>query len=674
MLIYSHTTPQKLIPIAISRDYLRENTDLCDLVDDPAFAVDIDTAINYNGAISGDPAKIETFLNGFILSGYALDAATIQYYVNTVQNNPIFVPYIRNINRNFSKDYNVFTDCLNSPCNYFRPVSPNIGTIADVGSKLNYTTQPTFNLTAIPAGFAMGLASLNKIPTSLQRSFGQLSQLTTSIFKNTMNIFNDDPQAVADQEDAIRSGSSYRSTSIADVYTADYRSYFDVSTAASDILGKISLDMGDCFRLYQYQHRYNPFDYRMNQQNANKSGAIKKVGKVYTSMGYNGVNNNSMGDYKQSGNDRALSPFPTEKQDTQLEGTLNGTTVKLYITVFGGYYDKDAKTLYRDDSDMYVSAKGAEYFANTQNGIGHRGSSYVFTPSLEQALINKVKGGFDYPANPVPPVVGKFNRGFATDKQTIYNYFQLAGNKVEPTQINQAIASGTLQARINFNGKTVILPVVDTKGPSTKTVDGTSYRVLDITADAIVNLFGLQLGPLKESAATIDTSILTNIQSYVSFTGVSKPLADVQFIIDGVFNPEQSTATTPATSRSGVGGYSNGKIPASALTSIGNGHKLYGNAANKYIEMVNAAKVDGITWGITDSYRSYEAQVDVARRKGLYKHGGLAAVPGTSNHGLGKAVDLQLSTAAFQWLKTNAVRFDYYNIPRERWHWEYRGS
>jgi hypothetical protein len=41
----------------------------------------------------------------------------------------------------------------------------------------------------------------------------------------------------------------------------------------------------------------------------------------------------------------------------------------------------------------------------------------------------------------------------------------------------------------------------------------------------------------------------------------------------------------------------------------------------------------GVDIGVTDSYRSYDAQVDVARRKGLYSQGGLAATPGTSDHG-----------------------------------------
>lgn len=125
----------------------------------------------------------------------------------------------------------------------------------------------------------------------------------------------------------------------------------------------------------------------------------------------------------------------------------------------------------------------------------------------------------------------------------------------------------------------------------------------------------------------------------------------------------------------------NGRLDTSELEPIKGagssktkGHKLNDVAAKAYSEMVSAAEADGITWEITDSYRDYEAQVDVAARKGLYNQGGLAAVPGTSNHGWGSAVDLKLNDEALAWLRANADRFGFTNIPREPWHWEHKAS
>jgi len=117
--------------------------------------------------------------------------------------------------------------------------------------------------------------------------------------------------------------------------------------------------------------------------------------------------------------------------------------------------------------------------------------------------------------------------------------------------------------------------------------------------------------------------------------------------------------------------YGNGKIPANALEKVGNtGHKLWAPAAESLNRMVADAKAQGVKIGITDSYRSYEEQVDVARRKGLYSQGGLAAKPGTSEHGWGMAADLDLNSKALAWMRENGSKYGFVeNTPREPWHW-----
>jgi zinc D-Ala-D-Ala carboxypeptidase len=85
------------------------------------------------------------------------------------------------------------------------------------------------------------------------------------------------------------------------------------------------------------------------------------------------------------------------------------------------------------------------------------------------------------------------------------------------------------------------------------------------------------------------------------------------------------------------------------------------------------AAAAGIEIGVTDSYRSYESQVDLARRKGLYSQGGLAATPGTSNHGWGLSVDLDLDATAQAWMRQNGARYGFVeDVPREPWHWTFR--
>lgn len=120
--------------------------------------------------------------------------------------------------------------------------------------------------------------------------------------------------------------------------------------------------------------------------------------------------------------------------------------------------------------------------------------------------------------------------------------------------------------------------------------------------------------------------------------------------------------------------YGNGHIPADALAPIGVGqHRLWAPAARAYRQLVSAAAAQGITIGITDSYRDYGAQVRLAEEKGLYEDGGLAAQPGTSNHGWGLAIDLDLDERAQTWIRENGWRFGFVeDVPREPWHWTYR--
>ena len=72
------------------------------------------------------------------------------------------------------------------------------------------------------------------------------------------------------------------------------------------------------------------------------------------------------------------------------------------------------------------------------------------------------------------------------------------------------------------------------------------------------------------------------------------------------------------------------------------------------------------SFGITDGWRSYAAQVAVKKKKG-----NLAATPGRSVHGLGYAADLRLSRAQQKWLEKNGHRYGIARLPSESWHWQY---
>jgi zinc D-Ala-D-Ala carboxypeptidase len=133
-----------------------------------------------------------------------------------------------------------------------------------------------------------------------------------------------------------------------------------------------------------------------------------------------------------------------------------------------------------------------------------------------------------------------------------------------------------------------------------------------------------------------------------------------------------------------TGAVANGFLPAAALCSLAGapGHRLRGDAAADFARLTAASLAErGTALCVTDSYRSYAEQVDVFARKPQ-----LAAVPGTSRHGLGVALDLgcgveQFGTEAHRWMQANGPRFGWVHpawaapggsMP-EPWHWEHAG-
>jgi LAS superfamily LD-carboxypeptidase LdcB len=152
-------------------------------------------------------------------------------------------------------------------------------------------------------------------------------------------------------------------------------------------------------------------------------------------------------------------------------------------------------------------------------------------------------------------------------------------------------------------------------------------------------------------------------------------------------NPPQITLASTAGSPTAVdgspewGGHANGRIPLTALASVDDGQRLRPDAAAAWNALQRAATADlGQPIGVTDSYRSYEAQVELKALKPT-----LAATPGRSNHGWGLAVDVVTGGwdgEPMRWLQTNAPRFGWHHPDwaqidgsnPEHWHWEYRGG
>ena len=241
------------------------------------------------------------------------------------------------------------------------------------------------------------------------------------------------------------------------------------------------------------------------------------------------------------------------------------------------------------------------------------------------------------------------------------------------------------QATTGTTGAIGTTGTIGATGTATTTSPAASYNVSAYDPSAYASAsstIGSATGATTDPLAVLDGPV---------YTGASRRAAS-QYGTAGVeFTPTSTTRWVPTgqpgASIGKVGGYGrmpvtdeqraigNGHLTGDVLQPIGQGgHRLYAPAAAAWRDAVAAAAADGIDLRITDSYRSYDNQVNLADRKGLYSSGGYAATPGTSNHGWGMAVDADVNDpATLSWMRNNAWKFGWVEaVPREPWHWEFR--
>jgi hypothetical protein len=96
------------------------------------------------------------------------------------------------------------------------------------------------------------------------------------------------------------------------------------------------------------------------------------------------------------------------------------------------------------------------------------------------------------------------------------------------------------------------------------------------------------------------------------------------------------------------------------------------HTAAAFTRMRSAAAREHVQLRIVSGFRT------MAHQQALYRayrrgRGNLAAVPGTSNHQSGHALDLNTSSpGVLRWLDRNARRFGFRRtVPTEAWHWEW---
>lgn len=162
--------------------------------------------------------------------------------------------------------------------------------------------------------------------------------------------------------------------------------------------------------------------------------------------------------------------------------------------------------------------------------------------------------------------------------------------------------------------------------------------------------------------------------------GFSVPTVEDPRMKDGVRQPHPNSVLSPEGDfnlAEWMKSVENGRIPQASLAQVGNTEfRMEAHAAAAAAAMMQAAKQDGVTLTIGNSYRDYATQASMYR---AYKagQGNLAASPGESNHGWGLAIDFNITPENHRWLAANAARFGYSNPfgndygALENWHWEF---
>ena len=278
MVIYGNNLHEKLQGLAISREYLKYNTPFCDIVDAPDWQTDINLALDYNSATTGNLEAATRVVQSLTLNSAVLDSSTIEWYLHKMKYNPVFRSAINDMRArwanpdsfddDFQFDLNeALKDCLNSPCNLFLETSDSIGRMAQSASTRNSDNSFEFDFADgnIMTNMVDGLDETinNKIPNIFSEAFTEVVGIANKAFKNTQEVLAGKSN-LDDLRSRVQQGKSFRDTAKVFRYSPDVKSYYDYSAASSNVLAKIKEDIGGCFNRFEFKYRYNPYNNNMS--------------------------------------------------------------------------------------------------------------------------------------------------------------------------------------------------------------------------------------------------------------------------------------------------------------------------------------------------------------------------------------------------------------------------
>lgn len=228
----------------------------------------IKTTVDANGNTIGP-----IYINGKIMDGK--NSATV-----------INAPYISNNKEvhNDPKFLNKLADMLKSckrPCNYFKPMSSSIGTLTDFGRALSDSSD-VLGATAsdsLHAPTNMATDMLNKIKPMVRTEFFKLKVMTQDLYRDGVKPFF----SKADRErvkENLSQGNPPDINFSRLPLTGDTQTYFNAAKSHTKFQSTLQQEMGDCYRMHDFNQRYNPYDISMNSAYAKRKFMGVKNGDV----------------------------------------------------------------------------------------------------------------------------------------------------------------------------------------------------------------------------------------------------------------------------------------------------------------------------------------------------------------------------------------------------------
>lgn len=301
-MLYENNFPEYLQSICIgpSPQFLEKNTTNCEFLS--SFPQEVELMYDWKAVKrSSDPLNaLRDFVKKFVIYGPDLDVQTLKFFVHKCNNYP---PYYSDtvkeelgnafdIAQNMTVEYydeyygnsisfitkrrplhldipflkkiaSMLKTCK-KPCNYFVPMSDSVGILTDFQRGLSSSASMMGDVLSDALHAPMNIAThvYNKYNPVFRSEFTKLKVASENLVKEgVMPFFTDSDREKMKKQ--AKSGKTLDSGFRLPL-TGDTNTYHAISEIYSESVAAQQSKMGDCFRMHDYNNRYNPYDPTMN--------------------------------------------------------------------------------------------------------------------------------------------------------------------------------------------------------------------------------------------------------------------------------------------------------------------------------------------------------------------------------------------------------------------------